>query len=218
LQGITNELSTMTQSLLSPTNTDRQIVYAGITWQQFKLIQSGFGDAPGIRLSYFNHTIEILMPGRTHELFKSIIGMLIELFCLEQSIEFEPTGSMTQERSGEVSLEADESYSFGASKPLPDLAIEVILTSGSPDKLQRYRALGITEVWFWQDGVFTLYRLRKGFTVIDDQYEQINFSEIPEIATLDIDLLTRCVLIAETSRLNAAQEFRQGLSINRQKN
>lgn len=208
----------MTQALLSPTNTDRQIVYAGITWQQFKLIQSGFGDAPGIRLSYFNQTIEILMPGRTHELFKSIIGMLIELFCLEQSIEFEPTGSMTQERAGEVSLEADESYSFGTSKPLPDLAIEVILTSGSPDKLQRYRALGIAEVWFWQDGVFTLYHLRKGVTAIDYRYEQINSSEIPELATLDINLLTRCVLIAETSRLNAAQEFRQGLSINRPRN
>jgi hypothetical protein len=29
---------------------DRQIVYSGITWQQFKLIQSGFADSPGIRL------------------------------------------------------------------------------------------------------------------------------------------------------------------------
>ncbi len=214
----------MSQALLHPTNTDscactsgdRQIVYSGITWQQFKLIQSGFGDAPSIRLSYFNHTIEILMPGRTHELFKSIIGMLIELFCLEQSIEFEPTGSMTQELTGEVSLEADESYSFGSSKPLPDLAIEVILTSGGPDKLQRYRALGIAEVWFWQDGLFTLYHLRNGGA--DYRYEQINSSEIPELATLDIDLLTRCILIAETSRLNAAQEFRRGLSVNKLQN
>jgi Uma2 family endonuclease len=137
----------------------------------------------------FNQTIEILMPGKTHELFKSIIGMLIELFCLEQSIEFEPTGSMTQELAGEVSLEADESYSFGTFKPLPDLAVEVILTSGSPDKLQRYRALGIAEVWFWQDGLFTLYHLRNGVTEIDYRYEQINSSEIPELATLDIDLL-----------------------------
>ncbi len=200
----------MTPALLSPNNTDRQIIYSGITWQQFKLIQSGFGDSPGIRLAYFNHTIEILMPGKTHELFKSIIGMLIELFCLEQSIEFEPTGSMTQERAGEVSLEADESYSFGASKPLPDLAIEVTFTSGSPEKLQRYLALGISEVWFWQDGVFALYRLRHSLTKMD--YEQITISEIPELATLDINLLTRCVLLAETSRLNAAQEFRRGLS------
>lgn len=195
----------MTQALLLPNHSDRQIVYTGITWQQFKLIQAGFADAPGIRLFYFDRTIEILMPGRTHELFKSVIGMLVELFCLERGIEFEPTGSMTQEREGEVSVEADESYCFGTSKPIPDLAIEVILTSGSPNKLQRYRVLGVPEVWFWQDGVFRLYRLR------DLEYEQITRSEIPELVTLDIDLLTRCVLMAETSRLNAAQEFRKAI-------
>ena len=193
----------MNQALLPPKNVDRQLVYSGIDWQQFKLIQAGFADASGIRLAYFNNTIEILMPGRTHELFKSIIGMLIELFCLEMAIEFEPTGSMTQEREGEVSLEADESYCFGTSKSLPDLAIEVVLTSGGFDKLQRYQILGISEVWFWQDGVFSLYRLRDG------NYERINHSEIPELTSLDIDLLTRCVLIAETSRLNAANEFRK---------
>jgi Uma2 family endonuclease len=197
----------MTQALLLPNHSDRQIVYSGITWQQFKLIQAGFADAPGIRLFYCDRTIEILMPGRTHELFKSVIGMLIELFCLEMAIEFEPMGSMTQEREGEVSVEADESYCFGTSKPIPDLAIEVVLTSGSPDKLQRYQVLGVPEVWFWQDGVFSLYRLR------DLQYEQITRSEIPQLTALDIDLLTRCLLMGETSRLNAAQEFRKGIPL-----
>ena len=193
----------MNQALLLSKNTDRQLVYSGIDWKQFKLIQSGFAEASGIRLAYFNGTIEILMPGRTHELFKSIIGMLIELFCLEMAIEFEPTGSMTQEREGEVSLEADESYCFSTSKSIPDLAIEVVLTSGGFDKLQRYQILGISEVWFWQDGVFSLYRFR------DRKYDRITRSEIPELTSLDIDLLTRCVLMAETSRLNAATEFRK---------
>jgi Uma2 family endonuclease len=193
----------MNPALLLPKNVDRQLVYSGIDWQQFKLIQSGFAEASGIRLAYFNGTIEILMPGRTHELFKSIIGMLIELFCLEMAIEFEPMGSMTQERDGEVSLEADESYCFSTSKSIPDLAIEVVLTSGGFDKLQRYQILGISEVWFWQDGVFSLYRLRDG------KYDRITRSEIPELTALDIDLLTRCILMAETSRLNAANEFRK---------
>ena len=193
----------MNQALLVSKNIDRQLVYSGIDWKQFKLIQSGFAEASGIRLAYFNGTIEILMPGRTHEFFKSMIGMLIELFCLKMAIEFEPTGSMTQEREGEVSLEADESYCFGTSKSIPDLAIEVVLTSGGIDKLQRYQILGISEVWFWQDGVFSLYRFR------DDKYHRITRSEIPELTSLDIDLLTRCVLMAETSRLNAATEFRK---------
>ncbi|MEG4506483.1 Uma2 family endonuclease [Microcoleus sp. F6_B4] len=38
-------------------------------------------------------------------------------------------------------------------KAIPDLAIEVVFTSGGIDKLQLYKRLGIPEVWFWEDGV-----------------------------------------------------------------
>lgn len=190
---------------LQPPASDQRIVHAGISWQQFKLIQSGFGDTRNVRLFYYNHTVEIIMPGREHEFFSRLIGFLLGLFCLESGIEFEPLGSTTQEREGTASAEPDESYCFGASKPTPDLVIEVIFTSGSLKKLNLYRALRIPEVWFWQDGVFTLYRLR------ESEYEQITQSEIPELGTLDIELLTRCVLMAQTSRLDAANTFRNAL-------
>lgn len=203
----------MTQApLFASTSLDQRIVYSGISWQQFKLVQAGFAASPGIRLFYYDNTIEILMPGREHEVFSRLIGFLIGLFCLENNIEFEPTGSMTQEREGEVSAQADESYCFGRSKPIPDLAIEVIFTSGGPNKLQRYQALGVPEVWFWQDGLFSLYRLRNANHQPD--YEPISRSEIPELANLDIELLTRCVLMAQTSRLEAATTFRNALKPN----
>uniref|UniRef100_UPI0019507C45 Uma2 family endonuclease n=1 Tax=Spirulina sp. CCY15215 TaxID=2767591 RepID=UPI0019507C45 len=80
----------------------------------------------------------------------------------------------------------DESYCFGESKPRPDLAIEVIFTSGNPNKLERYQLLQIPEVWFWEDGVFSLYRLG------DRGYKRISSSEIPELTTLDLELLSRC--------------------------
>ncbi|MDV3351031.1 hypothetical protein QGP82_20160 [Leptothoe sp. LEGE 181152] len=38
-------------------------------------------------------------------------------------------------------------------------------------------------------------------------------SEIPELAGLDIDVLTRCVLMGQTSRLDAANEFRKELRL-----
>jgi len=190
---------------LKPPSPDQRIIHSGITWQQFKLIQSGFGETRNVRLFYYNDTVEILMPGREHEFFSRLIGFLIGLFCLETGIEFEPLGSTTQEREGEASAEPDESYCFGASKPTPDLVIEVIFTSGSLKKLHHYRALSIPEVWFWEDGVFSLYRLR------ESEYEQISNSEIPELGTLDIELLTRCVLMAQSSRLEAANAFRNAL-------
>ncbi len=104
-------------------------------------------------------------------------------------------------------LKLDAPYCFGSSKPVPDLVVEVVFSSGGLQKLQRYRVLGVPEVWFWQDGLFGLYRLR------DAGYAKINRSEIPELATLDIELLTRCVLMAQTSRLEAARMFRNALNL-----
>jgi Uma2 family endonuclease len=180
---------------------DQKIPLQG-TWDQFKLIQKSLENSPGIKLSYFNGAIEILMPGRDHEIFKSIIGMLLERFFFEQGIEFEPTGSMTQEKEGMASAQADESYCIGSSKPIPDLSIEVIFSSGG-DKLGKYQALGVPEVWFWQDGLFTLHCLR------GDSYERIYQSEV--LPDLDMDLLTRCVLAGQTSRLEAAKTFEKAV-------
>jgi len=89
------------------------------------------------------------MRGLSHEVFKKIIGYLIETFFFERQIKVIPTGSITQEREGEASAQADESYCFGEAKPIPDLSIKVIFTSGSTAKLKRYQALGVPEVWFW---------------------------------------------------------------------
>jgi len=189
----------------APQTTDQRIVLSGRTWEHFKLIQQGFEDSPGTRLFYYDGTIEILMPGRDHEVFKSIIALLLGIYFEENEIEFEPTGSMTQEREGTASAQADESYCVGVSKPTPDLSIEVIFTSGGPNKLKRYQSLGMPEIWFWQDGVFTLYRLR------GNGYERVERSEIPALATLDFELLSRCVLMGETSRLEAMREFRKGV-------
>lgn len=89
---------------------DVRTVQQGRTWEQFKHLQKGFENTRGLRLSYYDGTIEILMPGEAHELFKSVIGFLIETFLFNRGIEFKPTGSMTQDKEGIAAAEADESY------------------------------------------------------------------------------------------------------------
>ena len=42
---------------------------------------------------------------------------------------------------------------------MPDIAIEVVLTSGGVDKLEIYRGLEVPEVWFFRSGAFELYLL-----------------------------------------------------------
>jgi Uma2 family endonuclease len=184
---------------------DQRLVYTGRTWEQFKAIQQGLEGCPGVRLFYYKGAVELFMPGQDHEFFKSVIAFLLEIFFVERGIDFYPTGSMDQEIQGRVFAQADESYCMGPAKPIPDLSIEVTFTSGNAATLERYLALGVPEVWFWEDGLFSLYHLHF------DSYRRISQSEISELADLDMQLLTRCVLMAETSRLEAAKAFRQGL-------
>jgi hypothetical protein len=69
-------------------------------------------------------------------------------------------------------------------------------------KLACYQALGIPEVWFWEDGSLLLYGLR------GDCYERLDHSNLPGLNTLNLDLLKRCILIAETDTGEAIRVFR----------
>ncbi len=188
-------------SLLEKT-TDQRIIHHG-TWEQFESIQKGFEGSPGVRLSYYKGAIEVLMPGREHEVFASIIGYLLSNFLVEKGIFFQPTRAMTQEKKEVVSVQADESYCINSVKPIPDLSIEVIFTSGGIGKLDRYQALGTPEVWFWEDGVLMLYHL------CDGSYERVDRSQLPGLCDLDLDLLKRCILMAETDAGEAMRAFRR---------
>jgi Uma2 family endonuclease len=197
----------MTQALEKPRSSqDKVAVYYDRTWEQFKSIQKGLEGHPGVRLSFYEGVVEVFMPGQPHEIFKTIIGSLLEAFFFEWNIRIIPTGSVTQEQEGVASAQVDESYCFREAKPIPDLSIEVIFTSGSATKLNRYRALGVPEVWLWEDGLLTLHRLG------EDGYTQIDRSQIPELANLDIELLSRCVLIGETDWLAAMRTFKNAIS------
>ena len=136
------------------TSADRFITIKG-DWAHFKLIQKGCEQNSGTRLFYLDGTIEILMTGRSHELFSHLIGNLLSFFLACQGIDFFPFGTADQEKEGIAASQPDQSYCFGTVKPIPDLSIEVVFTSGGVAKLQRYKAIGVPEVWFWEDGTLT---------------------------------------------------------------
>ncbi len=179
-----------------PEPPEQRITYYDRTWEQFQLIQQGL-EGIKVRLFYFDGKVEILMPGKLHEVFKKIIAVLVEAFLFEHEIEFVATGSMTQKAEGVASGEPDDSYEIGDSK----LVVEVIFTRSSIDKLGLYQTIGINEVWFWEDGVVSMFHLR------DQAYEKVDRSQIPELSSIDLAVLSKCILIGETSFLQARREF-----------
>jgi Uma2 family endonuclease len=146
------------------------------------------------------------MPGEPHEIVKARIGALLELYLLMAGFDFTPTGSMTLEsETGKVKREADESYKLAPGRVRPDLAIEVVFTSGGINKLEVYKRLLIPEVWFWEDGVLEVYHLQKEDNAL--HYERVSNSE--EVKGIDLDLLLGCINML--NHVDAIKTFQQAL-------
>lgn len=53
-----------------------------------------------------------------------------------------------------------------ARDPPPDLALEVVVSHGDVNKMAIYAALGVPEVWYWEDGDLQAYGLEEGRYVL----------------------------------------------------
>ena len=172
------------------------------SWQQFLDLEKWLEDTPGLRIVYLDRKIELITLGETHESTKGVLRFLLEVYFVEKGIRFFPVGSMTQrDETQSYSFEPDESYYLGEKKNRPDLAIEVIITSGNINKLEKYHRVEIPEVWFWQNNQLFLYHLQ------ESDYVQISRSEL--LPDLDLDLLLRCLQIPDT--LEARLELLKGI-------
>ncbi|MEG4811725.1 Uma2 family endonuclease [Microcoleus sp. F8-D3] len=181
---------------------DEPILIDGLSWREFKVVEQLLS-RPGVRLSFLDGVLEIRrMPGEKHETVKERIGSLLDLYLLQMGIDYQPTGSMTLESpSGLVKREADKSYRLGSNREFPDLAVEVVVTSGGIDKLEAYKRLEIPEVWFGENGALRMYSLGA------DGYAEVDRSFV--LPDLDIVLLARCINIE--NHLQAMREFRQAI-------
>ena len=139
---------------------DQIIVLRNIPWEQYDGLCEARKDSAGPRLAYLDGTLEIMSPARKHEYEKTLIGRLVETYGEEAGVSLNGFGSETfRIKAKDAGVEPDECYCVGPAKRFPDFAIEVIHTSGDLDKLEIYRRLKVTEVWFWQKARFWIYRL-----------------------------------------------------------
>jgi Uma2 family endonuclease len=185
---------------------DQRIVTYGVPWSHYEaqLALRGEGSVP--RMAYLEGALELLSPSKEHERAKSYIGCLVEAYALERGIDLSPYGAWTLTSAATQSgVEPDECYIVGSdqSKQLPDVAIEVVWTSGGLDKLEIYRRLGIGEVWFWKDGRIQIHVLRQ------ERYEPVDRS--PLFPDLDVGLL--CSFLDRPTAIQAVRAFREALRV-----
>jgi Uma2 family endonuclease len=130
-------------------------------------------DGPAIRLAYLEGALEIMSPSSRHEFLKTQIARLLEMFSVERRVPLIGYGSTTfRSEARERGVEPDECYcvgrELGEGDAAPDIAIEVVLTNWTVNKLSIYAGLGVGEVWLWRADQFELYVLEgEGYRALD---------------------------------------------------
>jgi Uma2 family endonuclease len=174
---------------------DQRILIEGVGWDGYEALLTLRGERSRPKLAYLDGAVELMTTSREHEGLKSVIGCLIEEFCLERDIDFSPYGNWTlKAKLKQAGVEPDECYIFGArpqERDWPELAIEIVWTHGGIDKLEAYRRLGIGEVWFWDSDTISVHVLERG------GYEaRARSACLPD---LDLGLVCRLAQIEPTS-------------------
>jgi Uma2 family endonuclease len=188
-----------------PSIQESGLVLHNVTWEQYEALLTLFGDdQPGLRMNYLNGTLELWMPGREHERLKTLIARLIEAFAEEYDLELNGYGSTTfRKQAKERGLEPDECYCLGELKDVPDIAIEIAVTTRVVDRFEIYRGLGVREVWVWRNNALLFYSLQSP----DQPYQVIPRSQI--LPQLDPELLIH--YLGEMNQTQAVRSYRQNL-------
>lgn len=189
------------------TRPEQRLILSGVSWQQYETLRSNLDDFPGLRMTYLEGTLEIMTPAPEHEMSKKAIARLLERYADDMDINLHGLGSTTFRSEAKArGLEPDECYCVGELKDIPDIAIEVVVSSGGIDKLAVYQGLGVPEVWFWKGSKFSVYSFR------ERGYEAIAKSEfLPE---LDLSLLARYVRPSDQPQ--AVKEFINAVRLSQQ--
>jgi Uma2 family endonuclease len=207
----------------------QHVLLTDLSWQEFEAILEDLEEKRSSRIAYDRGTLEIMTPLPEHETNKIFISNFVEILLEELDIEFCPLGSTTfKNELMNIGIEPDNCFYIqneaairGKDRldltidPPPDLALEIDLTSRTHPNI--YQALGVPELWLFENGKLQINVLRDG------QYIESEFSSIFErfsIKEVIPHYLNRCRIEGRNKTMKAFRAWvkEQILSENQQKN
>jgi Uma2 family endonuclease len=156
--------------------TDDNCFRLDTDWKGYTKILDVIGEGH-TRVTYDRGCLELMSPGRKHELNKVRISLLLTAVMLQLGIEFEVGGSTTfKNQLLQRGLEPDDCFWIANAAamsevddwlpeqhPPPDLAIEIDVSRSSMNRMSIYAALGVREVWrYHRNGALTINVLDNG--------------------------------------------------------
>ena len=158
-----------------------------ISWQEFERILEDLGEHRHSHIAYYRGVLEIGMPLPEHERAKVLIGDFLKIILDELGLEWESLGSTTFKNHKMLAgIEPDDCFYIkncaaivGKKRldlnidPVPDLAIEVDLTSQT--KISAYESLAIPEIWRIKNNQLEINLFRDGKYIYSATSESLPF-------------------------------------------
>jgi Uma2 family endonuclease len=151
---------------------EQHLVLDAVSYDQFVAFTDALGARPGLRVSFDGQRLEVMTLSRRHELWKKVLGRLIEDLTLELGMPLASGGQTTfRNPTVERGLEPDECYWIQHAEmmrgvgdwdsslhPSPDLAIEIDVSDSRVDRREIYSQLGVEELWQFDGAKLLAFR------------------------------------------------------------
>jgi Uma2 family endonuclease len=200
------------------TNEGRTILLNNISWNEYEMFLKDFEERTGWRLAYDGGKLEIMPPTPEHEEYSFSFHDFVRAYCENFDINLEGRRSATFRRKFlEKGVEPDECYYVQSAEkiagkqlptknfPVPDVAVEIDVTTESLDKFPIYAALQVPEIWIYDGETVSFYELEA------ENYHRISHSRA--LSLLSAEKLTEFLKMSRREgQTFALKSFRAWLS------
>ena len=178
---------------------EERFVLHNVTWETYEQLLKNYESFSAPRFTYDQGDLEIVRPSIPHEAASDILRLFVNIICEERELDVRGLGLTTHKRADFLKgVEPDGCFYIQNVEaitgvedldltvhPPADLVIEADISHPSLARFPIYAALGVPEIWHFQNGEVRFFGLREG------QYNRLTYSSaLPGIPS---DVVTRFV-------------------------
>jgi Uma2 family endonuclease len=167
-------------TIVSQLPEDTEVIFHGATWEEYEELLDQVGEAAGLRISFNDGTLKVMSLSSEHEKYVRFIEGLIVAIKLRLRINIVSFGSTTMsKRRKSKGNEPDACFYVQTAAvignrieldfsidPPPDVVLEVDIHHDSKGNDAIYAALGVPEIWRYDEWAMTIYHLQEGEYVV----------------------------------------------------
>jgi len=198
------------------------LILNDVPWEEYEELLSDLGEGYAVRIAYDRGRLEIMSPTARHGMYRDLLLRLVDSLAETNEVVLETRGSTTfKEKQLLQGAEPDTCFYVENAKriigkgnidlakdPPPDIIVEVDVSHQSTGKLSFYSAIGVPEIWRYDERQVRILHLIEGRYV--DRYV-----EMPSSLTFPVltdKVLTAALEQSKTEGQSAAlRTFRQWL-------